>query len=156
MRNFSVFMYLLLPLIMPIFMTILPIALDDIGFEGFTFISILGLMYVGISLGMLIIAVTGSENESGDLIQTLPIKQSDIYRGKRRIVLSVMLFSQIIPLIIFLIKMPEHAFIILLNLFILYAIRTSYCILCKRQAKLCINPSHSAQKSAWAPLHRQG
>lgn len=114
-RNFSVFMYLLLPLIMPIFIIILPISSNDIGFEGFTFISILGLMYVGISLGMLIIAVTGSENESGDLIQTLPIKQSDNYRGKRRIVLSVMLFSQIIPLIIVLIKMPDHAFIILLN-----------------------------------------
>lgn len=124
-RNFSVFLYLLMPLIMPTFMTIIPIALGDVELESFSFMNIISLVYVGMSLSFLIIAVTGSENESGDLIQTLPVKQSDIYKGKRRIILSVMIFSQIIPHIIFLVRMPENASLILLN-FVAFALIMFY------------------------------
>ncbi|MHA1729669.1 MAG: CPBP family intramembrane glutamic endopeptidase [Promethearchaeota archaeon] len=124
-RNFSVLMYLILPIMYPLFISIFPIVFSNQSFETMSIFNILQFIYIGLSLVFLIIATTGSETETGGLIQTLPVKQSDIYKGKRKIILSVMLLSLVIPFILLVIKMPGMIHIILIN-FGSYALITFY------------------------------
>ncbi len=98
-KDYNQIFFLIMPIIMPI---IIMFSSGLYEFQGdaqliiVIFSNCFGLVFSGM---MLLIGLMGIENDSGGLIQSLPIRQFDIYRAKRNIMTTLLSLSLIIPFV---------------------------------------------------------
>lgn len=108
MRNFQSTMYVLMPIFFPLVIAFTLTDFDE-GSNGSRFmIGLITLLYIGMGLMWTLMAATDSENNTGNLIRTLPINNSDIYKAKRTFILIFCLFANVIPTLSMLINVPSE------------------------------------------------
>ncbi|TFF87820.1 MAG: hypothetical protein EU549_04090 [Promethearchaeota archaeon] len=100
LRNFSSSFYIFMPLLFPLLGFLQVFNFKGTQIETIIFAIVMILMYIGADLLMLLMASTTSENETGGLIFTIPVKQSTIYKGKTMFMMLIMFLSLLITSII--------------------------------------------------------
>ncbi|MBD3230013.1 MAG: hypothetical protein GF329_17655 [Candidatus Lokiarchaeota archaeon] len=93
LRNFSSSFYMFMPILLPLLGFLQVINISGTGMEKLMSTTIMTLFYIGGNLFMVLMASTTSENETGGLIFTIPVKQSTIYKGKSMFMMLIMFLS---------------------------------------------------------------
>ena len=115
LRDFGATMFLIMPIVFPFFCIFQSMSFQGTPIQELIFFDIMILFYIGVFTFMSIKAALTSEGETGGLIFTLPIKQYDIYKGKRRIMLFIMFLSLLVSSIITIAQFPTLISFILLG-----------------------------------------
>ncbi|MBD3350186.1 MAG: hypothetical protein GF364_01715 [Candidatus Lokiarchaeota archaeon] len=115
LRNFQMMIYLIIPIITPLVGTFSASPAVEFYPQQLWILNLVNLIYYAMSIVFLTIAVTSAENETGDLLYSLPIKSIQVYKAKRTIMVPTMLLSLIFPTFYMLYFVPEYYLITTLN-----------------------------------------
>jgi hypothetical protein len=99
-RNFSSTLYMIMPIILPLTVAVSMRADFTDPIISLINKSMASLIYIGMSAIFLLMAVLGSETDSGNIMYSLPIRQKDIFKAKRTIIFIPLLLAQV-PSILF-------------------------------------------------------
>jgi len=114
-RDFGMIMYLIFPLIMPLMALVLMMGSGEV-FETISAMNWMLLIFLIQSVLFLLMAVTGTENDSGHILLTLPLPQFYIYNSKRGTMLTTLFIAIFLPNIVLFFQFPQASGLVLLNL----------------------------------------
>lgn len=101
LRNFQSMIYLIMPVLLQVMgVVIMSIYYPEDSIESLSGLTVTEIMYLVMSIIFLIVAVTSAENETGDLLYALPVKNSDVFKAKKRIMVVDLFVAVILTTII--------------------------------------------------------
>ncbi|MHA1339842.1 MAG: hypothetical protein ACTSRZ_06900 [Promethearchaeota archaeon] len=126
-RDFQAIIYLIMPIILSLVGLFIGFSEKESSTPGdlsaFIVAIMVNILYLGMSIIFLIVAVTSAENDTGNLLYSLPLSNKIIFKAKRKLIYYIMIFPVIINIIIAITLAKE----ILMSIsYILYFILISY------------------------------